>query len=360
MNVAILTDTHAGARNNSQVFIDIQRKFYENCFFPELEKRGIKEILHLGDFFESRKAINLLAMHETKKMFLDRLDPYNMTIILGNHDTHHKTSNEINSLELFLSNHCNIITEPTELEFDGKKIGMVPWMCAENEKDVLTFLKTTKAQIVCGHWDVIGFEMYRGLVNNDHGLSSDVFKKFKLVLSGHYHRKSNIGNIHYLGSPFQLTWADYEDLRGFHILDTKTLKLEFIENPYTTFQKVFYDDVKYESDKILQQDFSIVSDKIVKVIVKKKTDNFIFERFLGLIHNANPVDVSVLDDVFDVDLEYEADETDVGKDTLTLITEYIEAASKINSNISEFKQELINLARSLYLEAVEINQTVNA
>ena len=99
------------------------------------------------------------------------------------------------------------------------------------------------APIVLGHLELVGFEMFRGSVST-HGDSPDLFGRFDLVCSGHYHHKSDTGNIHYLGSHSQFTWSDYGDDRGFHILDTETKELEFVKNPYEMFAKVWYDDRK--------------------------------------------------------------------------------------------------------------------
>ena len=52
--VAIITDTHWGARNDSQVFSNYFAKFYENVFFPTLEKRGIRTVIHMGDIVDRR------------------------------------------------------------------------------------------------------------------------------------------------------------------------------------------------------------------------------------------------------------------------------------------------------------------
>lgn len=363
MQLGILTDTHAGARNNSTTFIDIQKRFYSEVFFPEIDKRKIKTILHLGDFWESRKAVNLLAMHEMMKMFLEPFEErkLKMHIIPGNHDLAWKHSLEINSSEMFLnSENIHHYTSPCQLDFKKCKIAMIPWICDENREECLSFIKKSKAEVLCGHFDVIGFEMFKGMLNKDQGLSIETFGHFSQVFSGHYHHRSKISNVQYLGSPFQLTWADYQDERGFHIFDTDTEQLEFIENPFSTFQKVYYNDEKYDSDTILNQDFSILKDKIVKVVVQHKNNPYCFEQFIEAVHAAGAVDVSVIDDVFDVSLEYEEDDEDVSKDTLTLITEYTKVACDTNKEIGKFEDELISTIRSLYLEAVEVDNTVNA
>ena len=41
MKIAILNDTHAGARNSSEIFLDYFGRFYSEVFFPYCEKHGI-------------------------------------------------------------------------------------------------------------------------------------------------------------------------------------------------------------------------------------------------------------------------------------------------------------------------------
>ena len=49
MKVAIITDTHYGARKNSKLFHDYFEKFYNEIFFPKLEEEGITTVIHMGD-----------------------------------------------------------------------------------------------------------------------------------------------------------------------------------------------------------------------------------------------------------------------------------------------------------------------
>ena len=66
-----------------------------------------------------------------------------------------------------------------------------------------------------------------------------------LVFSGHFHKKSDDGQIYYLGNTYEITWADYKCPRGFHVFDTETRELDRIVNPHTIFNKVYYDDRNY-------------------------------------------------------------------------------------------------------------------
>ena len=126
-------------------------------------------------------------------------------------------------------------------------------------------LKLTEATICMGHFEIEGFQMYRGAPSHD-GLEPKMFDKFDMVFSGHYHHKSSRKNIHYLGNPYELTWQDYDDPRGCHIFDLKTHELEFIQNPNRMFIKIVYDD-KLESVIEIEEFYSYNKAWIKSVVV---------------------------------------------------------------------------------------------
>ena len=44
MKIALVTDQHFGARNDSKKIADHMQKFYDEVFFPEIDKRGIDTV----------------------------------------------------------------------------------------------------------------------------------------------------------------------------------------------------------------------------------------------------------------------------------------------------------------------------
>ena len=242
--VAIITDLHFGARGDGLTFLDYMDKFYTNTFFPTLQERGIKTILNLGDTFDRRKYINYNSLKRSRQMFFDPIRDNGMVMhmLAGNHDTYYKNTNDTNSIDLLLNEYSNInvMAEAMDITVDGRKIFMLPWICSDNYEQSMERLNDSEAEICMGHLEIAGFVMHRG-VKSHGGLNAERFRKFGLVYSGHYHHRNNDGHIYYLGNPYELTWADYKDPRGFHIWDTETMELEFIENPYTMFERVEYD-----------------------------------------------------------------------------------------------------------------------
>ena len=47
MKIAIITDTHYGARKGADYIHSYFKKFYDNIFFPYLEKNNIDTIIHM-------------------------------------------------------------------------------------------------------------------------------------------------------------------------------------------------------------------------------------------------------------------------------------------------------------------------
>jgi len=285
MQIAILNDTHCGVRNSSEIFMDYQEKFYRDVFFPYLEEHGIKKIIHLGDYYENRTSINFKALSHNRRIFLDelRVRGIHMDIIPGNHDVYYKNTNNLNALKELLGHYMSevrIIEKPTVVDYDGMKYAHIPWINPENEEKTRYFLNTCKADVVGAHLELDGFEMQKGVPCSG-GMSADAFRRFDMVLSGHFHTKSNQGNIHYLGSQMEFMWSDVNDRKYFHILDTSTRELTPVENPVTIFEKILYDDTKQQQ---ALRNVSDLDEKFVKVIVINKTKPQEFEKFIDRIN----------------------------------------------------------------------------
>jgi DNA repair exonuclease SbcCD nuclease subunit len=353
MKVALVTDTHFGARNDNEALANFFEKFYVDIFFPYLNKNNIKNIIHLGDAFDRRKYINFQSLYRCKQYFYDLAEKFGIHIdqIIGNHDTFYKNTNKINSPDLILGEYANINTysEPQELILGGKKLVMMPWICADNHDKAMKLISESDADIVLGHLELDGFEMYRGQPHHG-GFAADVFSRFDLVLSGHFHHRSTNRNITYLGTPYEITWSDYNDPKGFHILDLDTNELTFIENPYRLFHKVKYDDSTWKDmESFKNLDFTHLKDTYVKVIVINKTNPYWFDLFIDKIEKCDPIDVQVVDDNLSLDLIKDDDLMENVDDTMTILYKSIETMA-----VDVDKTRLDVLFKSLYNEALDI------
>jgi DNA repair exonuclease SbcCD nuclease subunit len=348
MKVAIITDQHFGARNDSIAFLDFFQKFYENTFFPALDSASINTVLVLGDTFDRRKYVNFYALDRAKKMFFDKLEERGITVYMlaGNHDTYFKNTNEINSPDLLLAEYNNIevIDEPKTINVNGFEVCMLPWICPENYTQSLDEIKNTTSTLCMGHLEIAGFAMYRGMESHE-GFSAETFNKFDLVFSGHYHHRSNDRNIYYLGNPYELTWQDYNDPRGFHLFDFATRQLDFVENPYRMFERLEYTDKEVEPINLDSLD---LENKYVKLVVLEKTDFYKFDKFIQKLYNKGCHEIKIVED-FSEFQEGEINEEINLEDTVSVLSNYIES---IETDVD--KEKVKSYMRGLYTEAINI------
>lgn len=343
MKLGLISDTHWGVRNDHSAFIDHFKQFYEGTFFPILKERGIDTVVMLGDTFDRRKYTNHTTIKAAREIYFDKLHENNIsaTVIIGNHDTFFRNTLETNSVSLLLSDYPNIdiIDRPQVKTFDGLDIALVPWICDDNRKQCIDFMNTTPAQICMGHFEVSGFEMYRGQPCLD-GLAMDSFERFDLAFSGHYHHRSTKRNITYLGTPYEMTWHDCDDPKGFHIFDTDTRLLEFVPNPNVLFVKLEYNDQK--DDPAIGE---WLHKSYVKLIVVNKTDYPRFEKFINKLYAIGCHDVKIVENL--AELEDRQDVVDFN-DTLSILETHIDLME------DPHKMAIKDCVKSLYLEAITL------
>lgn len=325
MKIAILNDTHCDVRNSSDVFLENQTRFYTDTFFPYCIKNEIKQVLHLGDYYDNRKQISLKALNHNRKIFLNPLveNGMRMDIIPGNHDVYYKNTNNLCSLKELLGhfmNNIHIVMEPTVYEYGSLNIGLVPWINNENYHATIDWLQNTRADVIGAHLELNGFDMMRG-VKSTSGMDASLFKRFDMVLSGHYHTKSQQNNIYYLGNQMELSWADAGDPKYFHVLDTETRELTPVRNPHTLFKKILYNDDKMDYNSTEVPD---CTNQFVKVVVQKKSDQFLFERFLDQIQSQSIYELKIAEN-FQEFLGENVDDDGISlEETSELLNSYID------------------------------------
>lgn len=343
--VALITDTHAGIRNDHPALLTNFKRSHR-WFFDEIAKRDIGPIIHLGDVYDRRRYTNTATAAVARNYWWRPLsDGYqDAFVICGNHDAHMKTSNNVNTLQEYAGDRfpkINVINEAAEIIIDGLKILLVPWMNEENHQSTTQFILQSTADVVMGHLELQGFEMYRNVIMNK-GDDPKLFSKFKQVFTGHFHHRSSIGNIQYIGALGEYDWSDAGNPRGFSILDTKTLDVEFVQNPHTMFHVLEYDDSP-------MMDFSPYHDKFVKVVVGKKTKEIQFEQWINALQDAEPCDLSIDEGALVID-DGNGDEVELdGADTQTFLDAYI-GALKFPVDNSRVKDYM----RGVYKDALEI------
>jgi len=345
MKLAIITDQHFGARKGSKFLHDYFKQFYDEVFFPYLENNNIKVVIDMGDTFDNRRNIDLWSLEWAKENYYNKLRDLGVTVhtIVGNHTAYYKNTNVVNSVNLLLSEYKNVIvySEPTEVKFDNLKVLFIPWINQENDKITRDLIKKTSCKCVMGHLELNGFRAHRGHIMED-GMGCELFEKFERVFSGHYHTRSDNGKIFYLGNPYEMFWNDVNDSRGFHIFDTETLEHTPVNNPFKLFYNIYYEDTPYQIF-----DASEYINKIVKVIVRKKSNIKSFEKFIDKLYSSGIYDLKIVEN-FDI-IENEDFSIEETENTLSILNRYIEESeSQIDKSIIK------NIFQDLYKEACEV------
>lgn len=343
MKIAILSDTHWGARKGSKFIHDYFELFYKNIFFPALEEHGVETVIHMGDAFDSRKSIDYQSLQWAKRVVFEPLSKYEVHMIVGNHDCYYKNTNEVNSPELLLEDYSNIhkYSSPQTVKVGGIDVAFIPWICSENYQETLQHIKKTKAKVAMGHLELNGFRAHRGHTMED-GMDASVFDKFQKVFSGHFHTRSDNGKIFYLGNTYEIYWNDVNDTRGFHIFDTETLEHTPINNPYKLFYNIYYEDTNYRLFDAREYE-----QKIVKVIVRKKSKPKDFEKFIDKLYTSGVQDLKIIEN-FEIQ-ESEEFYIEEDENTLSILNRYID-----ESEIQLDRKVVKSLIQEIYKQACEV------
>ena len=340
MKILLITDQHFGVRNDNQAYINMYKKFYGEIVLPFIKNYGIKEIICLGDTFDKRKSINFMSLDEAKEMWFSPLNSMGVTMhmLVGNHDIYYKNTLRINAPRELLGEYDNIrvYDTATSVEFDGRDILLLPWICDGNRDRSYSKIADSSADVCMGHLELDGFEAHPGAFMRG-GMDPNIFGKFEKVFSGHFHQKSKKGNIQYLGNPYQLYWNDYAQKRGFHVFDTDTLKTTFYRNPFDMFHKLYYrDGLEFDAEQI--------KGTYVKLIVEDKGEQMKFDHTLRALQDAEPADLKIAEDL-GVELESGVEIVET-EDTLTMLENYIDEI-----DVMADKNSIKAIMKSLYVEA---------
>ena len=352
MKIALLNDTHFGCRNDSPHFVQYQERFYDEVFFPYIKEHNIKTLVHLGDVVDRRKFINYKTANFFRQKFMKRLweEKVDTHIILGNHDTYYKNTNNVNAITELCTTYDGqnepwIYAEPKEVTFDGLPILFMPWICDETYEPSLYAIENSNAEVCMGHLEIKGFEMNRGFMN-EQGLDKSMFHRFEKVISGHFHKKSDDGRIYYLGTQYEITWNDYKDPKGFHIFDTDTRELTRIPNPIRIFKKIVYDDTQHDYNTL---DISRFDNSYIKLFISQKTDEDMYDKFINRLYSTlNIHELNIFEDTSDVTASVKEDLIEQGEDTLTFLGKYID---QLDTDLD--KSKLKDYTKELY---GEVNQ----
>ena len=343
--VAIFSDLHLGVHLDSGTWHQVALNWCD-WFVEELKKKDIKDILFLGDFYHHRSDISVATLH-VASLILDKLNDFNVVMIVGNHDAYYKDRADINSLSILGGRkNLTVISETTTAKIFGKTFTFIPWGANVS--------KLPKSDAIFGHLEIESFKM-NGYKTCDHGLSTrDLLTKAKLIMSGHFHLRDeriyDNGTIVYVGNPFQMDFGDIDGTKGYYTLDLDTLKYEFFENTLSPKHKKIslteLTNVKSLTGADINQ---MVNGHFIKFVVDKKANSDIIDTLIQKFSVYNPLtfttDYTYTENAYNVeDKNYESS----GVDMQATIEEFIGVLDIDN------KESIIKYCADLYKRACNI------
>ena len=348
VKIALINDTHWSARGDSQLFFDYFMKFFDDVFFPYVKENDIKTIIHAGDLMDRRKFVNFNILNQVRTRFFDKLNEegIEMHCILGNHDVYYRNTNKVNSIRELFNDDLILYDEPAVVNFDGLDIAMLPWVCKENYEQSIDFIKTAPAPILVGHLELQGYDVMRG-VKHDGGMNPKMFDRYEQIFTGHFHCRQEQGNIYYLGTQYDITFADLHEQKGFHIYDTNTREIEFIPNPHKMFHAVTYNDENGPVDSN-QFDCEYLNGAYVKLYVEEKNHPYSFERFMDKLYDCGVAKITVVEE-FDSSEWTQEEIVDLAQDTVTLINNEVDSLEEVKD-----KDKMKRLIKDLYMESLTL------
>lgn len=356
--IAVIADTHLGVRNDHPAFLDSMKKFIRDVFLPVIDAEGIRTVAHLGDLFDRRKYVNIVTASTALSSFVEPIlqRGVDLHIMVGNHDCYYRNTNRVNSIRALYQDvaavsdrpgrgKMTLYEKPTTVDFFGLETLIVPWIPTDDVEEALAAVKKSRAKLCLGHLELEGFDMYRGS-RCEHGLKQSSFDHFDTVLSGHFHTQSVKTNVRYVGAAGQYTWADYDDARGFHVMDTRDMSLVFHANPYECFSKVHYDGSDESAEKVKT---AAVGGRFVKLVVSDDADP---EKLSGAVDTLEAMgvhDLQVVEDHKRKDETVVSEDDDPAADTREILLKMVDDRVDWRR-----KEAAAALASELYAEAVAV------
>lgn len=334
--IMFIGDMHLGHRNGDKETAEYQMQIFDDFIFPLIKKFGIKYVLQSGDFFDARKAIRHDTMELVRERFIPKTAGVEWHVIVGNHDMHLKESIFPNSCNELLANYENftIYNEPTVLTIDGFSIDMIPWICRDNRKSVLDFIANSTRQFALGHFELAGFQYYKGMASQ--GEDAHFLSNYNRVLSGHFHTMSKSNHIQYIGTPYQLTYGDADDDRGVWVYDTDTGEFEFHNNNMPRYTRIYFDHSVFD-----QTNLERFTNMYITIQVKSRGDSKKFDKLVDkLVGIAKEVKVK---DTLESDVELDTEQLGDLQTIGDIMDVYVDALDETDPDRDKIKKFLAGL-----------------
>lgn len=341
----VFTDIHFGLKQNAISRLNICVKVVKTML-DKIKTEDIKNVIFAGDLYHERVSVNVNTLNVALKC-ISAISKYcNTYLIVGNHDAHYKNSIDVNSLNMFKDmKNVHIIDTSTEIELNGQKILLCPWLAD------LSKYSTESFDMMFGHFDIsakyliasyiednsktieattdLSSQIYDNALLNSSSVAFsttnadinsviqnksksndligsfiEIVKKTGTIFSGHIHQHREFvakqRKFIFVGTPYEQTRGDRGNDCGYYLLDENN-KYEFVKIDGTP------KHIELRMSKILnigidKFDFSIVKGNIIHKIYDIDVDRVSDSKITQKIIDYKPYDELTPD--YDVNINY--------------------------------------------------------
>lgn len=300
MEIAVYSDVHL--YNHHKLLVNSETALNSITFVKNYcVSNGIKMLICAGDFYHTKARAYaphvIQARLRLKDIQKSGIEHY---MIIGNHDMANQ-NNTMNSIVFAFNEYAKIIPDYFYLDIDNTRIHFMSYTTKLFPHFILS---EDKKNVLIAHLDIIGFTMSNGF-RSEAGFKMSDLKDFDLVITGHYHKHQVSENIVYTGSTHQTSFGERDQIHGFIVFDTETLKYRLVENTEAPKYKIIeikkYDDI---IDNEVKNNFlrvKILSNKLSNTKLKE----ILFEK------GALSVDLIPLEDAKEIGKYYEKTLSDI-------------------------------------------------
>jgi DNA repair exonuclease SbcCD nuclease subunit len=281
--IFLLSDLHFGVRANSLEWLQNQKSFFQDFYIPYL-KKNYKEgdiLFILGDWFDNRQLLDIYVMNTSIDIVIELSEILPVYFLTGNHDIYKKYNTDVNSIVAFRHiPNVSIYQKPTILTNNNNKILILSWI--GNKESEENYARANKFDYIFAHSEIMGFKYDNGREIKSTSVDFRKFRNIKRVFSGHIHKRQELANIVYIGSPYHMKRSDIGNTKGIYIFNPNENTFEFIENNYSPlFQRV---TLEYILDLSLNNTVKLLNNNYTDIIVPDKyVHTFNLTRFLDII-----------------------------------------------------------------------------
>lgn len=320
---AIFSDLHIGKSKDSQLKLKAAKDFIQ-WMKASSKKNGCDIVIFLGDWFDNRNSISVETLNVGYQLLREISSSVPLILVVGNHDTVSNTDAILNSLNPFREiENVFVVDKVSTILIGNRRSVFFPWGSYQTFNPADSIF-----DFGFGHLEFNGAALCGG-VDSSKIEQDSINEKAPLVFAGHYHIRKEYatknGKLISVGSPLELDWGDYQDDKGYYVLDLASRQYEYVQNDVSPKHiKVCLSDI-VKNPEILE--ILPIKNNYVRLVIDDKQDFVLITDTLKNINSKSPIKTCEPEYLFSTNLslsEINIEKTiDSNSDTALTNLEYI-------------------------------------